>query len=327
MSPTATKTRPSEVDTTVLTEHPIHPAADMFPMLDDTSLRDLAEDLKANGQLEPIWTYEGAILDGRNRLVACRLAGVTPVFQEWAPNQDSATPTTFVVSRNLHRRHLTPSQRAALAVQLEAALAQETVARRAAARSAKGTKGQPAFSNPETEQPIAVPTTPNTVVQFTSSQTGKATDGGRRNRDRAAKVFSVSPAYVTDAKAIQKDNPDIFKEMLAGEMSLPQARDTVVADAKAKGTLDTLHLRPGAVRDAMARIDAKNSPKKTEAKPRIKLPKASKVVSSKTTVQMTVTFGNPGIAEEWLNRLQDDKRCLDLDYEVLAATKRTPKKK
>lgn len=74
----------------------------------------LAEDIRENGQAEPIVTYEGKILDGRNRYQACLVAGIEPEFTEY----EGTTPLIFVVSHNLHRRHLNESQRGMVGARL-----------------------------------------------------------------------------------------------------------------------------------------------------------------------------------------------------------------
>lgn len=88
--------------------HDVHPAAAVWPMLDEPDLRRLAEDIKVNGQLVPIERDpEGRILDGRNRLAACQIAGVEPVFHIY-----EGDPVALVLSANNERRHLTTGQRA-----------------------------------------------------------------------------------------------------------------------------------------------------------------------------------------------------------------------
>lgn len=91
----------------LMTERAFHTIADIFPLMDGQPLADLTEDVKTHGLREPIWLYEGQILDGRNRYRACLAAGVEPVFVDY--NGDDALG--FVVSLNLHRRHLNESQR------------------------------------------------------------------------------------------------------------------------------------------------------------------------------------------------------------------------
>jgi len=91
-----------------------HYIAKLFPLMSDPELDELAEDIKLNGQRDKIITYEGQILDGRNRYRACVKAGVKTETTEF-PDRD---PVAFVLSKNAHRRNLSSSQRAMVAAQL-----------------------------------------------------------------------------------------------------------------------------------------------------------------------------------------------------------------
>jgi hypothetical protein len=105
----------SSNDTT--TQVPIsigHPLADIFPMLTGDRLHDLAQDIKDHGLLDAIVMHEDNILDGRGRYLACEMAGVEPKFENYIGDD----PVSYVVSHNLHRRHLTESQRAMVAARL-----------------------------------------------------------------------------------------------------------------------------------------------------------------------------------------------------------------
>ena len=94
-----------------------HPAADLFPLLAEAELEDLARDIKAHGQLLPIITWHDLVVDGRNRNAACELAGKEPRFE--ARNfKDDNEVVQFIVSANLKRRHLNASQRAAIGARL-----------------------------------------------------------------------------------------------------------------------------------------------------------------------------------------------------------------
>lgn len=91
-----------------------HPHAGIFPLLDGEEFRALVEDIRANGQLDAIVLHDGLILDGRNRYTACLAAGVEPRFTDY----DGDDPLKFVLSANLHRRHLTDDQRAVVAARI-----------------------------------------------------------------------------------------------------------------------------------------------------------------------------------------------------------------
>jgi hypothetical protein len=59
----------------------VHETADVFPLMDDASLRSLADDIARRGLDQPLLLCDGVLVDGRNRLKACELAGVQPWFE------------------------------------------------------------------------------------------------------------------------------------------------------------------------------------------------------------------------------------------------------
>jgi hypothetical protein len=92
-------------------EDDAHPAADIFPMLNDHDLDLLAADIAERGLRQAILVLpDGRILDGRNRFAACRIAKVEPHFATY----DGDDPLAEVISLNLRHRHLTNGQRAAV---------------------------------------------------------------------------------------------------------------------------------------------------------------------------------------------------------------------
>src|SRR6516225_3575763 len=94
-----------------------HPLAALFPELSPEELAELARDIKERGQLEPIILHKGLILDGRNRYRACQIAGVKPQIEQFNPKATKRSPSEFVLSRNLRRRHLSVGQKSAIALE------------------------------------------------------------------------------------------------------------------------------------------------------------------------------------------------------------------
>lgn len=91
-----------------------HDAAEVFPMMTGREFEELKADILANGVREPAWVLDGKILDGRNRAKACEELGVDLPCQVYGGDD----PFGFVISLNLHRRHLNESQRGMVAARL-----------------------------------------------------------------------------------------------------------------------------------------------------------------------------------------------------------------
>lgn len=98
-----------------MADYSIHPAAEIFPPMNDDEFQRLVADIRDHGQRDPIVVHQSAVIDGRNRFLACQRLGIEPKSVEW---DGVGTIEAFVVSKNLHRRHLNESQRAMIAARL-----------------------------------------------------------------------------------------------------------------------------------------------------------------------------------------------------------------
>jgi len=139
----------------------IHPAAAIFPLLSDNELNELAEDIRQFGQRDPCIMYDGKLLDGRNRWLACNRVGITPRTSEW--DGQGGSPTAFVISVNLRRRHLDASQRAMAAG-----------------------RAKPLFEDEARERQLSG------LKQGTETPVRAKLPERDRSRDQAAEVFHVS---------------------------------------------------------------------------------------------------------------------------------------
>ena len=142
------------------------PACDLFPLMSESDLDDLAKDVGRNGLQSPIVLHHGRILDGRNRLLACLRAGAEPRFDHW---RGAGSPMAWLVSMNLHRRHLDTSQRGMIAARALAVFEAE-------ARTRQGRRT-------------------DLGAELREGERGKASE-------RAAALVSVGPRTVEHAKVV-----------------------------------------------------------------------------------------------------------------------------
>jgi ParB-like chromosome segregation protein Spo0J len=110
------------VQTLAFSKYEIHAVANLFPPMGESEYIAFREGIRAIGQTDPIWTWQGKVIDGRHRLRACNELGIEPKICEW---DGLGSLIAFVVARNLTRRHLDESQRAMVAARLKPALEQD----------------------------------------------------------------------------------------------------------------------------------------------------------------------------------------------------------
>lgn len=188
----------------------VHPVAELFPMLSETELKVLAEDIRENGLRNVlVFDLRGRLIDGRNRLAAIRLLG-----DEWieanshkcggvyvSDNPEAteaeleAELVRYILSTNLHRRHLNESQRAMVAAEI-----------------ANVTHGGDRKSDQSADlhlDPIKV--------------------------EDAAEMLNVSPRSVKSAKKVKASGDEkLIAEVKAGKVKVSKAESLVKEKAKPK---------------------------------------------------------------------------------------------
>lgn len=193
-------------------EFEIHPAADLFPLMTDSELDSLKENIAAHGLLEPIWLYEGKILDGRNRYRACIELGIEVMTRDYVGD----SPVAFVWSLNGARRQLSKSELAAVAVEMLAPLQEEAKKRQVA----------------HLKQGNEIPVTPK--VEERENETGRSAGGQFAATGEAAviaaRIVGVGKTYVHNAKRVKQKSPELFAEVRAGKITVDKALR--IADGK-----------------------------------------------------------------------------------------------
>lgn len=165
----------------------LHPLCELFPKMNDKDYAALRDDIRDHGLRQPIITLDGEILDGRNRYDACVETGTRFEIKEF----DGTDPLGFVLSLNLHRRHLSSGQQAAIVS--------------AAQDWSKAKKAG---------KPVKVPNGTFTETSLdTVEDRAKVSGASRRTQLRADKVAKASP--------------ELIKQVAQGGVPLSQAVEQV----------------------------------------------------------------------------------------------------
>lgn len=178
-----------------------HPFSDIWPLIEGEDYDKLALDIVANGLRLPILLYKGRILDGRNRYLACKEAGVVPRFEEADAKTDDEA-LRLVVSMNERRRHLSYEQRAF-----------------AGARLANMKEGAPKGNK--------------RAAKTTSSKELVVSDDHRYHHHstsilEASKIMDVTPAAIKRAKAvIEHGDKELEKAVVKRKVKLSNACEQV----------------------------------------------------------------------------------------------------
>lgn len=227
-----------------------HPVADLFPMMPTEELEALAADIKAHGQVVPISILRGAvIIDGRNRYAACQMAGVEPWTREMlAEFADEDEVVRYIISTNIHRRHLTTEQRAMIASELaKLAPSHHQVESAAGIQAASMTQAQAAEAmqvSRDSVQKAKAITKADPALAAEVKAGKRSLHSAHQELKRRAQPAPVKPQ--TDQDQAAADVVDA-SETLHGEGWTPRARSVLAAMAKLDDVEKTA-IRPEAIR-------------------------------------------------------------------------------
>ena len=177
-----------------MSELEFNPVANIFPLMQGAEYNQLKDDITANGLLDPIWLdTKGKILDGRNRYRVCLDVGVEPQYRTY----EGSDELKFVISKNLHRRHLSESQRT-------------VVAERLANMQRGGDRPSENDSNFDSANlPI-----------------------GNIPQSQAAEMLNVSERGIRNVKAIERDAPELIERIESGEITIHEAQKEIKLAAR-----------------------------------------------------------------------------------------------
>jgi N6-adenosine-specific RNA methylase IME4 len=179
----------------------------IFPEMLPEDYERLKADLQANGydEKQPIYTYEGAILDGWNRQIACNELGIVPAIKQFYGDEVEAIQ--FVMRTN-KRRNLTSSQWAAIAVE-----ADEIVEAIRQAVEVERRKKQ-AESLHQTHE----------AGMFGAINCPKQSNEENKARTKIAETFNTNRTYVNEAAKLKTERPEVFAQVKSGEKTITEAK-------------------------------------------------------------------------------------------------------
>jgi len=198
-----------------------HPAANSFPMMDKDRYGELVENIREQGQLEPITLCDGMILDGRNRYKACLELGIEPKTRNY-----NGDPWAYIWSMNGERRDLVAEQRYLIwklcheqseAFQAEKRRIQEEANRKRSEAAKVQPRAETGVFQPVVEQSVPQPD---------------------RHKSKPSKAIAskTNPGAVARGDKLAKKRPDLADQVRKGEIKPAEAHRQMKRDEVAQKT-------------------------------------------------------------------------------------------
>lgn len=175
-----------------------HPVANLFPLIEGDAFQEFANDIAEHGLTHPVWYIDEdgvrLIVDGRNRFRACEARKVPIRWQKW---EGAGSLVQWVISENLHRRHLKEGERAMLAARaIQLMEAEEEAAAKISGANLhpkprpKGDTAAKAAKAANVSERLTK--SAKKIVEKGSEELKKAVDAGRMSVSEAAKSAGKS---------------------------------------------------------------------------------------------------------------------------------------
>jgi ParB-like chromosome segregation protein Spo0J len=223
-APVAQPPAPSE--TTNIVRLPVrdlrpHPASLKVPEMRDDEWKPFLESVRTSGVQDPLTVQKGGrVLDGRHRLKAARESGQETVparVVDLGPDEQTA----LVYRTALLRRHLGDDQRAMLAARWTEAQSKKSRSERARKAGLAGGRGRE-----------KAPAGPGDAAAPKPAEDPNGRTKTVRARTRAAGQYRVPERKVRAARDLEKASPELAARVLAGDLTLNQARRALPKDRK-----------------------------------------------------------------------------------------------
>jgi ParB-like chromosome segregation protein Spo0J len=210
----------------------VHPAAEVFPLIDGEAFERLVESIRKHGVQNPVVYSGNTLLDGRNRIRAVeRLAaeGVNVLLPctEW-DGYCEMSAVEWITAQNLDRRHLTEDARAMIGAELARIIKAE----------AKKAKKDSQFNSDTGKAAASKKATPAATADSPSPQKrDRKKSEERTTAAQAAKKAKVSTHKMKQAMAVDKAveageiAPEVVQEIKAGKKKV---KDALPANSKKK---------------------------------------------------------------------------------------------
>ena len=198
----------------------------IFPLMQSDDYSRLKDDLTQNGfdTKNPIYTYQGHILDGWNRYRACSELNIQPSLIEFTGTDTEALD--FVMRTN-KRRNLNSSQWAAIAVEADemVSVIREQVERERLKKQKENAANQ-YKSLEHCDKKMSQPTRDDTEPSV-NKLTEPKNENEHRTDQKLASTFNTNRTYINEASRLRREIPEIFDQVKRGKKTISQAKKEV----------------------------------------------------------------------------------------------------